>query len=86
MTAHDFIHLQLKFFFELDVLVHSLSNITQCFSYLDSAVIGGSRCETFHFIALARAAVDEVHRALYLSPVQPVFADLCTIARRALRI
>lgn len=56
------------------------------FSYLDSAVIGGCRCEPLDLIALAGASVDDVHGPLHLAPVQPVLADFCSIARRALQV
>lgn len=55
------------------------------FSYLDSAVIGGCRCEPLDLIALAGARVDDVHGALHLAPVQPVLGDFCSVARRALQ-
>lgn len=54
-------------------------------SYLDSAVIGGCRCEPLDLIALAGASVDDVHGPLHLAPVQPVLGDFCSVARRALR-
>lgn len=55
------------------------------FSYLDSAVIGGCRCEPLDLIALAGASVDDMHGPLHLAPVQPVLGDFCSVARRALR-
>lgn len=54
------------------------------FSYLDSAVIGGCRCEPLDLIALAGPSVDDVHGPLHLAPVQPVLGDFCSVARRAL--